>query len=367
MANQNRVGSHHGVGSNRTTKTALTGAPPASPVAEPGAALPTGEATSSSLATSPGVSTARDKTMEGETMSHPVSENENIPGGAAPGSDDVGTDLNGSHDTVVPLSAGGRDTASEAGSSKAGSSKADAAKKQGQQVKDEAVDGGKHVAGVASEQGQTVLAEASDQAQDLMGQARSQLVEQAATQQENLTTWLRSIADELHQMVDRGSDQNSAGRSGSGVEQQNRPAGSSGVATQAASQAQGRVKEAADWLDKHEPGDLIEEATRFARRRPGAFLAIAAVGGLLAGRFARGLKDDTSTSTTPSSVGTSDGRDPATRGGDSTLGDAATGNSGDQPDEPVSGFMGAPVAPIPPAPSAQTGFGPGDPIGQDPR
>lgn len=209
-----------------------------------------------------------------------------------------------------------------------------------------------------------MLAEAGDQAQDLMGQARSQLASQAATQQENLTTWLRSLADELHQMVDRGSDQGSSSPSDSSPEEQHRVAASSGVATNAVSQAQGRVKEAADWLEKHEPGDLVDEATRFARRRPGAFLAIAAVGGLLVGRFTRGLKDDTSSSTTPPSGATSDTDGSATRAGDATLGYDATSQPINQLDEQRSGVMGVPVSPVAPA---AAGFGAGDPVGQEPR
>lgn len=314
-------------------------------------------------------------------MSHPVSENDDTLGRTVPGFADGGADLASSEDTAVfppttsstttapggvslevsdetfaPAADQGRDATSEASSSKA-----DAAKEQGQQVKDEAIEGGKHVAGVASEQGQSVLAEASDQAQELMGQARSQLASQAATQQENLTTWLRSLADELHQMVDRGSDQGSGSPSDSSPDGQHRAAASSGVATNAVSQAQGRVKEAADWLEKHEPGDLVDEATRFARRRPGAFLAIAAVGGLLAGRFTRGLKDDTSSSATTPSDETSDRAGTATAGGHSTLGYDATNQTVDQLDVQASGVTGTPVSP------AAAGFGAGDPVGQDPR
>ncbi len=175
---------------------------------------------------------------------------------------------------------------------------------------------------------------------------------------------MRSLADELHQMVDRGSNQGSSSPSDSSPEEQHRAAASSGVATNAVSQAQGRVKEAADWLEKHEPGDLVDEATRFARRRPGAFLAIAAVGGLLVGRFTRGLKDDTSTSTTPSTGGASDPDGSATRAGDATLGYDATSQPSNQIHEQGSGVMGSPVAPVPPA---SAGFGAGDPVVQDPR
>ncbi len=310
-------------------------------------------------------------------MSHPVSENENTLGKTAAGFDG-GADLASNEDTVsLPpatssttapsgvsvkvsdetfVSSAGEDRAT---ASAASSSKADAAKEQGQQVKDEAVQGGKHVAGVAAEQGQSVAAEAADQAKDLIGQAKSQLADQAATQQENLTSWLRSLADELHQMVGRGSEQGNGDRSSSSSESQSRGADSNGVATKAISQAQGRVKEAADWLEKHEPGDLVDEATRFARRRPGAFLAVAAVGGLLAGRFTRGLKDNSSASSAPSSE---DARGAGSPAAPSDLTAPSGYPAVDLPDEQESATLGRPVPPGAPAP-----FGSDEPYGQGPR
>lgn len=182
-----------------------------------------------------------------------------------------------------------------------GSSKADAAKEQGMQIKDDALEGGRHIAGVAAEEGQSVVTEAGDQAKDLLDQARSQLASQAVVQQQNLTTWLRSLADELHQMVDNTSAKTGDGPSGSTSGGSTSASAPSGVATNAVTQAQARVQDAADWLEKHEPSELMDEATRFARRRPGAFLAIAAVGGLLAGRFTRGLKADASSESAPTS------------------------------------------------------------------
>lgn len=247
--------------------------------------------------------------------------------------------------------------------SESGDSKADAAKQQGQQVKDEALEGGKHVAGVASEQGQAVLTEAGDQAQDLMGQARSQLAGQAATQQENLTAWLRSLADELHQMVGRGPEHASGGaQPDSSGDEPSRGTASNGVATQAVSQAQGRVKDAADWLEQHEPGDLVDEATRFARRRPGAFLAIAAVGGLLVGRFTRGLKDDTSDEASPAHGGARDATGSAADLGSST-GRAGQSPAGQREDESVLAMGGRVV----PAAQPQAGLAPGESLGQEPR
>lgn len=45
-------------------------------------------------------------------------------------------------------------------------------------------------------------------------------------------------------------------------------------------------------LERKEPKELLSDVRRFAARRPGAFLAIAAGVGLVAGRLTRGLSDN---------------------------------------------------------------------------
>ena len=62
----------------------------------------------------------------------------------------------------------------------------------------------------------------------------------------------------------------------------------SGQMSDLAHEASRRVGEISHWLDNHEPADLLNEVKRFARRRPVAFLAIAATAGVLAGRVTRG-------------------------------------------------------------------------------
>jgi hypothetical protein len=62
----------------------------------------------------------------------------------------------------------------------------------------------------------------------------------------------------------------------------------SGPMSDLAQEASRRVGEISRWLDSHEPADLVDEVKRFARRRPVAFLAIAAAAGVLAGRVTRG-------------------------------------------------------------------------------
>jgi hypothetical protein len=60
-----------------------------------------------------------------------------------------------------------------------------------------------------------------------------------------------------------------------------------GLAPELVRQATERTRTATSWLEQHEPGDLFTEERAFARRRPGVFLAGAAIAGILAGRLTR--------------------------------------------------------------------------------
>jgi len=130
---------------------------------------------------------------------------------------------------------------------------------------------GQRVAETASDQGAEVAREARAQARDLLGQARQQVTEQARGTQNQAVQGLHSLAGELRDMADSGERQ--------------------GVASDLASEAADRLGGLANWLDRREPGDLIDEVRRMARRRPGAFLLGAAVAGVLAGRLTRGTID----------------------------------------------------------------------------
>jgi gas vesicle protein len=148
----------------------------------------------------------------------------------------------------------------------------DVAKDQAAQVGQSAAEAGQHVAGVAKEQASQVTAEAGKQAKDLLAQAQVQLKEQAGTQQERLVTGLKSLRDELSSMVEKSENP--------------------GVATDLARQAADRTGSVASWLDGREPAAVLDDLQSFARRKPGAFLAIAAGLGLVAGRLTRGLAAD---------------------------------------------------------------------------
>ena len=160
--------------------------------------------------------------------------------------------------------------AHEPRSSGGAQSTADVAKGQAGEVASTASDAGKHVAGVAGEQAGQVASEATQQVKNLVQQTRGELTERAATQQKRVASGVRSLGEELHSMAQNSEQQ--------------------GMATDLAKQAADRTGAVASWLEDREPGHVVEEVTRFARRRPGAFLAIAAGAGVLAGRLGRGLK-----------------------------------------------------------------------------
>jgi cell division septum initiation protein DivIVA len=128
------------------------------------------------------------------------------------------------------------------------------------------------VAGTAQEQVGDVVNEATQQLKTLFDQLKNELGGHGSDQQKRLATGLSSLADELDGMA-RGGEQ-------------------SGIASDLARQASTRTRDAATWMENREPGEVVEEVKRFARRRPGAFLAAAAVVGLVAGRVTRGIADE---------------------------------------------------------------------------
>lgn len=147
---------------------------------------------------------------------------------------------------------------------------AGAAQQRAGEVASHAGDAAHQVASTATSQAQGVKDETVRQAKNLAAEASSQLGTQTAEQTQRLSGSLHDIGDELGQMA---------------------AAGSGGPATELAHQAAERAHRMAGYLDGRAPGDLLEDLRSFARRRPAAFLAGAAVAGLLAGRLGRGVKD----------------------------------------------------------------------------
>jgi hypothetical protein len=143
------------------------------------------------------------------------------------------------------------------------------AKEQAASVGHTAAEGGSQVLRTTAEQGRHVAGEAGDRARELYGAARDELRGQVGQQQRRAAGGLRSVSGELRTMADQG--------------------GGSGPATELAHRASGTIDQIADWLERREPGDVLDEVKRYARRHPGAFLTGAAVLGVLAGRLTRGL------------------------------------------------------------------------------
>jgi hypothetical protein len=168
-------------------------------------------------------------------------------------------------------------------------------------VKDTSVAAGQHVTDVAKDEIHRVGTETKQQAKDLYRQTQDQLADQAAAQQKRVASGIRSLGDEFGSMADSSQNQ--------------------GVASDLVHQAASRAAGVADWLDQRDPGSLLQEVKGFARRRPGTFIAIAAVAGVLAGRLTRSVvadakeSTDTDTASAPGAAGPRPGTSPGTSPG----------------------------------------------------
>ncbi|GGK10236.1 hypothetical protein GCM10010123_45240 [Pilimelia anulata] len=155
-------------------------------------------------------------------------------------------------------------------------------------VVETAAGAGAQVAESVREQGGEVAAEAGRQARNLAHEAGGQLAEQARAQQQRAAGGLRTLGEELDGMAQASPRE-------------------SGTATELARQASAKLTELAGWLEEREPGAVLDEVRRYARRKPGTFLLGAAALGVLAGRVTRNLGDPADGSARPAA-----GRAPAT-------------------------------------------------------
>jgi hypothetical protein len=139
-----------------------------------------------------------------------------------------------------------------------------------------AVDQGRQVAGTAKEEAANVAGTAADQARTVVGDARrqvtGQVTEQAAVQRDKLSETLRTLGDDLEQMA--------AGQ-GPG----------SGLAADLVREVSDRARTISSRIEGREPGQLLDDARDFARRRPGTFLVGALAAGVVAGRLFRATAD----------------------------------------------------------------------------
>lgn len=156
-------------------------------------------------------------------------------------------------------------------------------KAQAHQLKNEAADSGQRVKDTAKGQARAVKDEATHQAQDLLGRLKGDAQEYVGPQQERLASTVRSVSDELHALANGEQPE-------------------SHYVTGLLGNAAGRAESLAHSLEHKDAQQLLQDVRRFAARRPGTFLAIAAGIGLLAGRATRGAKDSDDVATDGSGV-----------------------------------------------------------------
>ena len=192
-------------------------------------------------------------------------------------------------------------TYDQPGSFESGAPPSTAAKSEAANVKDTAAGAASGVKEVARGEVAQVAEEAKYQTRNLVDQTRYELRGQVRNQQSNLASKLNGWASELGSMASKSDE--------------------SGPMTDLAQEASRRVGEFSHWLDNHEPADLLDEVKRFARRRPGTFLALAAAAGVVAGRLTRGAvagntSADSDTDVTPARAYDSEIYDRGGYGGD---------------------------------------------------
>jgi hypothetical protein len=226
------------------------------------------------------------------------------------------------------------------------------------QLKETSADAARQVADSVKEKASYVTSDAREQTRRLASQTRDELVGQAGQQKQRAADSLRSVGDELRGMAEHGQ---------------------SGLGAQLAHHGADFTHQAADFLQNHEPGELLDEVRGFARRRPGTFLLVAAAAGVVAGRLTRALaagspdtQNDFSSSVRPASPnGLST---PGQQGSDylvpppaAPMGAAPVGTTSPPPPMPTqpAGETMPPPMPTPVAPDPDPGapvtprFGPG--------
>lgn len=140
------------------------------------------------------------------------------------------------------------------------------------------------IGGTAKEQATHVVDEATTQAKNLLDDLRGQLEDQARVQTQSLAGHVRRLSQELHEMGGNGASDSTM----------------AGLARQLADGG----SRAASRLEQRGPDGLLDDVRDFARRRPGTFLAGAAVAGFFLGRAGKGV------GAADSSTGTPDGSRP---------------------------------------------------------
>lgn len=194
------------------------------------------------------------------------------------------------------------------------------------------------VAHTAKVQAASTVHEATTQARDLAGQLREQLQSQSRAQAQQLASNVRRLADELHDMSENGKPDSTA--------------------TAVVRQVADGGRQAAAHLENRGPEGIIEDLRGFARRKPGLFLAGAAVAGFAAARIGKGVSAAGSSPGTGSpSTGASSYDTGSSPSAESFAPDGSGATPGTADDARGSGTLPPSMPPPPAAPAPTPSYG----------
>ncbi len=150
---------------------------------------------------------------------------------------------------------------------------ADTVKAQTRSVAEDVKRDASDVARHTVEQAREVAGEVQDRTRELLRETRAEVTRQANTGQVRVAAGLHTLSDELRSMANGPQE---------------------GPATDLARMLSVQLGRAAEFLDRRDVGDVMDQVRDFARRRPGAYLAGAAAAGVAAGRMTRAVRHDAS-------------------------------------------------------------------------
>jgi vacuolar-type H+-ATPase subunit H len=145
---------------------------------------------------------------------------------------------------------------------------ADTARNEASNVASTAAGGAREVADEAGAQAKAVAGEAKQQVDRLISQGREELRQQAEQRSSQAAGQLRTLSEQFSALV------------------QGRPE-AAGPLVGYANDLHGQLRRLASRMEQGGAHGVVEDVARFARRRPGAFLAGAAGAGFVAGRLVR--------------------------------------------------------------------------------
>lgn len=145
---------------------------------------------------------------------------------------------------------------------------AETAKAEVATVATTATEGAKEVAGEATAQTKAVISQAKQQVDDLVTQTREEVRQQAEARSAQAASGLWRLSEQVAALADGQPD-------------------SAGPLPRYLEEAQEHVRDLASRLEQGGSQGIVDDMSRFARRRPGLFLAGAVGAGFVVGRVLR--------------------------------------------------------------------------------